>query len=317
MRNMNSILFSITIPAYKATFLNKCIESVLSQTYQNFELIILNDDSPEDIENIVGQYDDKRIKYYKNEKNCGAVNVVDNWNKCLSFASGEYIMCIGDDDMLCPTCLEEYTKLISKHPGLDIYHALTQIVDENGNLKRLQEARPEREGIFSMIYGRLRNMREQFIGDWLIRTDYLKENGGYAKYPLAWGSDDMTAYLAAKDKGVANSNVIMFQYRENSRTISNTGNVLIKLESINSFMSDLEKLINDKSLPKDDLEKSFQISCKSIISTAEAIKRRGIISDDIASKGKAYRWLWWLINKKRLNVTSSDILKGWAKSLNK
>lgn len=82
-------------------------------------------------------------------------------------------------------------------------------------------------------------------------------------------------------------------------------------------MSDLEKLINDKSLPKDDLEKGFQISCKSIISTAEAIKRRGIISDDIAYKGKAYRWLWWLINKKRLNVTSSDILKGWAKSLNK
>lgn len=314
---MTPISFSITIPAYKSNFLKECIESVVAQTYQDYQLIILNDNSPEDIDGIMHQFDDSRIKYFKNKENCGAINVVDNWNKCLSMATGDYVMCIGDDDKLCPTCLEEYVRLINKYPDLNIYHGLTKIIDENGNFKRMQEPRPEREGMFSMIYGRLRNLREQFIGDWLIRTQFLKDNGGYVKYPLAWGSDDMTAYLAAKDRGVANSDVVMFQYRENSRTISNTGNVLVKLESINSFMNDLKKLINDESLSKDLLEKYYQISCQNAIETAKSIKEQRIISEDIAAHNKVFRWIWWYVNRKQLNVPTSDILKGWAKSLNK
>lgn len=60
--------FSITIPAFKAKFLKECIDSVLSQTYKNFEVIIVNDASPEDLTSIVNQYDDPRIRYFINEK---------------------------------------------------------------------------------------------------------------------------------------------------------------------------------------------------------------------------------------------------------
>ena len=98
--------FSITIPAYKAKYLNECIDSILAQTYKDFELVIVNDASPEDLDSIVNQYIDSRIRYYVNEKNCGAINVVDNWNKCLEYAKGEFIICMGDDDKLMPNCLE-------------------------------------------------------------------------------------------------------------------------------------------------------------------------------------------------------------------
>ena len=135
--------FSVTIPAYKAKYLKECIDSILSQTYTDFELIIVNDASTEDLDSIVSSYTDNRIHYFKNEKNCGAVNVVDNWNKCLSYASGDYIICMGDDDRLCPNCLEEYVKLIERHPGLHIYHAWTEIIDENSKIVRIQEARSE------------------------------------------------------------------------------------------------------------------------------------------------------------------------------
>src|SRR5574344_1437663 len=102
--------YSITIPSYKSTFLNECIDSVLCQTYNDFELIILNDASPENIDDIISKYEDPRIRYYKNKINVGAVNVVDNWNKCLEYAKGNYIICMGDDDKLAPNCLEEYNK---------------------------------------------------------------------------------------------------------------------------------------------------------------------------------------------------------------
>ncbi|MFA6832241.1 MAG: glycosyltransferase, partial [Bacteroidaceae bacterium] len=72
----DNIKFSITVPAYKAQFLKECIDSILAQTYQNFELIIVNDNSPQNLEHIVSKYHDERIHYYKNKIGFGAEHVV-------------------------------------------------------------------------------------------------------------------------------------------------------------------------------------------------------------------------------------------------
>ena len=65
------IKFSVLIPAYKGKFLEHTIHSVLSQNYQEFELIIVDDCSPEDLQAIVNKFSDSRILYYRNEQNCG------------------------------------------------------------------------------------------------------------------------------------------------------------------------------------------------------------------------------------------------------
>lgn len=222
--------FSITIPAYKAKFLKECIESILAQTYKNFELIIVNDASPEDLTSIVKSFDDPRIRYYINETNCGALNVVDNWNKCLSYAIGDYVICMGDDDRLLPNCLEEYVKLIEKYPGLGVYHTWTEIIDEHSNIIAIQEARPEFEGVYSLLWGRWKG-RLQFIGDFLFNRQLLVCQGGFYKVPLAWASDDISVYMAAQKTGVANTQIPGFQYRVNSQTISNTSDAVMKLEA--------------------------------------------------------------------------------------
>ena len=103
-----TVKFSVTIPAYKDKYLGETIDSVLAQTYSNFEVVIVNDASPYDLDSIVAQYDDPRIRYFKNEKNCGARHVVDNWNICLGHATGEYLICMGDDDNLTPRCLADF-----------------------------------------------------------------------------------------------------------------------------------------------------------------------------------------------------------------
>ena len=92
--------FSITIPAYKSLFLNEAIRSVKEQSYEEWELIIVDDCSPEDLYSIVRPYlSDHRIQYHRNNQNCGALNVVDNWNICLSYCSGDYVLCMGDDEI--------------------------------------------------------------------------------------------------------------------------------------------------------------------------------------------------------------------------
>ena len=220
---MQELKFSVTIPSYKSHFLHEAIESVLSQTYPDWELIIVDDCSPEDIKGVTEPFlNDKRIRYFRNETNCGAVNLVDNWNICLSYCTGDYVICMGDDDCLLPCCLEEYKRLIDKYPDLNIYHGRTEIIDGDGNIINLQEPRPEWESAVSLIWNRWAYRNKQYIGDFCYRTDYLKAAGGYYKLPLAWGSDDITAVLAAKEKGIANTQAFVFQYRDNIKTISNS-----------------------------------------------------------------------------------------------
>lgn len=227
-----SCLFSITIPAFKSAFLKECIESALVQTYKNYELIIVNDNSPEDIDSIVYSFHDDRIRYYKNDVGFGAEHVVGNWNKCLEYAKGDFIICMGDDDKLKPNFLTDLSDLINKYPDLDVYYSRTEIINESSEVVRVLEERPERESVYEMIQKR-KNGRSMFIGDYCYRAIVLREKGGFYDLPFAWGSDAITAYIMAGPKGIANTKNVGFQYRVNSQTISNsTHNIEGKMEAV-------------------------------------------------------------------------------------
>lgn len=262
--------FSILIPSFKALYLEEAIDSCLKQTYGNFELIIVDDKSPEDLKSIVEPYlNDPRVHFYRNEKNCGAINVVDNWNICLGYCTGDYVICIGDDDRLLPCCLYEYTKLINQHPGIGLVHGWTEIIDENGNFMDIQQPRPLYEGAMSIWWNRWHGRNRQYIGDWCFKIDLLRKDGGFYKIPLAWASDDITAIRAARHNGVVNTQVVCFQYRQNRYTISSSGNADLKMDAIlqeRQWYRDfiIQVVINDPieqkycKLLSDELEQHFK-----------------------------------------------------------
>lgn len=307
--------FSITIPAYKQKYLYEAIESCLAQTYKDFELIIVDDASPEDLKSVVDRCQDSRIRYYRNEKNCGAMNVVDNWNICLGYAKGDYVICMGDDDRLLPNCLEEYSKLIEKYPDLDIYHGMTEIIDENGNVTNMQEARPEREGMYSMISGRLRNSRLQYIGDWLFKRTVLEQLNGYVNMPMAWGSDDLTSYTIAKNKGVANTQRPVFQYRISSLTISNSGHYREKAKIQFDVLNQVESLLRKGEGKVDGIEDVFR---KSMLDKLSELKRLAVgcyMQSDMRSNGRLKGLVWWLSRISQFNLPKIEVLKALIKSI--
>lgn len=106
---------SVLMPIYRTnhSHLKEAIESVLNQTYQDFEFLILND-SPDDknLEEFVLSYKDKRIKYFKNEKNMG---ITPSRNKLISLATGKYLMVMDHDDISLPTRMEEQVAFLEKH----------------------------------------------------------------------------------------------------------------------------------------------------------------------------------------------------------
>lgn len=307
--------FSITIPAYKQKFLYEAIESCLAQTYKDFELIIVDDASPEDLKSIVEQFDDKRIRYYRNEKNCGALNVVDNWNICLGYAKGDYVICMGDDDRLLPNCLEEYSMLMDKHPCLNVYHGMTEIIDENTMITGMQEPRPEREGMYSMISGRLRNCRQQYIGDWAFKRTALEHINGYVKMPMAWGSDDLTSYVLAKDSGVANTQVPVFQYRISNLTISNSGHQREKAKIQFDVLNRVEALLEQGKGKTMGTEDVFRNAMLKKMAELKRLTTGGYMRADMRSTGRIKGFAWWLKNIHYFNLPKIEVLKALIKSI--
>lgn len=108
-------IFSITIATYnRAHLLPRAVNSVLNQTYQNFELIIVDDGSTDNTKEVVRSFTDKRIIYQRHEKNKGYLAAR---NTGLDLAHGKYNCQLGDDDELLPNALET---MLSKFNELSI-----------------------------------------------------------------------------------------------------------------------------------------------------------------------------------------------------
>ena len=91
-------LVSIITPTYNhAKYIAQCIESVLSQTYPHWEMIIIDDGSTDKTPDIIAKYGDKRIKYLK-QKNKGIYKLNETYNKALKYANGEFIAILEGDD---------------------------------------------------------------------------------------------------------------------------------------------------------------------------------------------------------------------------
>ena len=88
--------FSFVMPAYKRQFLQQSIESILKQTYTNLELVVVDDASPENLYEVVRQFDDRRLRYERNPENIGAGDLVANWNHCSRFSGFSQTVSVHD-----------------------------------------------------------------------------------------------------------------------------------------------------------------------------------------------------------------------------
>ena len=128
---MNYKLVSIITPSYKSEkFISQTIESVLGQTYQNWEIIIVDDVSPDNSNKIIEEYSkkDSRIKLIKLEKNSGAAVAR---NIAIEESKGRYIAFLDADDIWKPEKLEKQIEFMRKNNYAFTYTAYEK-VDENG-----------------------------------------------------------------------------------------------------------------------------------------------------------------------------------------
>ena len=246
-------LISVAIPCYKGKFLAEAICSILGQTYKKLELIIVNDQSPEDIDAIVRQFDDPRIQYHVNKSNLGAQNPAYNWNKCLSYAKGEFFALLCDDDVYEPTFFETMLTLAQKHPETQVFRARANFINTEGKEINRYASAPEWESWEDYLWHVTKNYRSQTISEWFYRTDALTSVGGYALLPLAWYADYLSIFRFAQRGGIASTSEILVHFRLSGENISSRDdeNTVQKIEAQNQYRTNVAELLKDNPQRED------------------------------------------------------------------
>lgn len=108
---------SFVIPCYKlGHLLADCVNSILSQTYTELEVLIMNDQSPDNTAEVAGSFTDPRVRHIYNAENLGHLK---NYNKGISLTTGKYVWLISADDYLRkPYVLQKYVELMEEHPSV-------------------------------------------------------------------------------------------------------------------------------------------------------------------------------------------------------
>lgn len=178
---------SIGLPVYNGDrFLEEAIESILAQTYQNFELVISDNGSTDRTPAICQAYaaQDERIRYYRNDNNLGAAK---NQNRVVELSKGTYFKWAHHDDLCAPELLQKCVEVLEHHPAVVLCYPKTIILNEKGEQVEynddfnLQFPKPHQR--FKRYHQLVRhgNKCNPFHG--LIRTNILKTTSLVGSYP--------------------------------------------------------------------------------------------------------------------------------------
>ena len=129
MKSNLSPKVSVLMPVYKTPepYLRQAIESILGQTFDDFEFLILDDCPSSPVEGIVKTYNDKRIKYFKNDKNLG---ISPSRNKLIDLSKGQYLAVMDHDDVALSERLEKEVNFLDANPDVGVVGTWYENVDK-------------------------------------------------------------------------------------------------------------------------------------------------------------------------------------------
>jgi len=215
---MKNKLVSIVLPTYNgAKYLKEVLESIFSQTYQNWELIIVNDCSFDNTLEIANEYaaKDKRVKVLSNEVN---QKTAQSLNNGFNLAKGEYFTWISDDNRFKPNALEYMVTFLENNPAVDFLSCTFDGIDENGNFKGGSDYYIGKE---RSVYKLLKHCN---IGAcFMYRKELAEKTGLYDKeFELA---NDYDYWMRAAIAGnIHYDETNLYEYRSHSGNLTSTRN---------------------------------------------------------------------------------------------
>ena len=238
----NSHLLSVLMPVFNSEqFVEEAIESILNQSFNDFEFLILDDASTDKSFKIIKDFEKKvpRIKVFQNEKNLG---VVGSRNKLINLSKGKYIAWLDSDDIAFENRFEEQIKFLEQHPEIGMVGAYPVIIDENGKTtgKWWFETDPQKLKIELFFHSPF------LSSSVMIRRTCLPQNFYDSRFPVA---EDFNLYSKISERfDVANIPKFLVNYRINSKGLSKSNTEKMEQLSMaieNIEFDKIEKLLNN------------------------------------------------------------------------
>lgn len=215
---MENELVSIIMPTYNcAKFIKETIQSVLNQTYENWELVIVDDCSNDNTEEIVESFNDKRIKYHKLEKNSGAAVAR---TTAMKMAIGNYMAFLDSDDLWKKEKLEKQLEFMKKNNYNFTCTAYEQIDEEGNKLNKIIKTKKKAN------YNRI--LLDCPVGNSTVM--YNVDNLGKFEVPNIRKRNDDALWLQIlkKEKFIYGMPDVLMEYRIRNNSISSNKLSLIK-----------------------------------------------------------------------------------------
>jgi len=233
---------SVVLPVYNGEiFLEESIKSILNQTYKDFELIIVDDNSTDSSGVIAQKYakEHSNVIYTKNEKNLKLPAAL---NKGFSLASGEYFTWISDDNIHFPNMLARLVEELEKDPEIGLVYFDIEIIDENGKNIGYKKVGPNEGLIFRNVVGAC----------FLYRSALDKKIGGYNESMFLVEDYEywLRLALATKIKAV---NECLLQYRRHPKSLSNQFDKEVRAKGIKMK----KKYLKLYSLPRKQMARFY------------------------------------------------------------
>lgn len=212
--------YTFLLPAYKIEFLEKSLQSILSQSFDDFNVIVSDDASPFDIKSIVNKFQDNRLIYRRNDKNIGGGNLVNHWNMLLNHTDAKYIIMASDDDVYEPGYLQLLDNIVNKYPEVDVIRPRIRLIKGDGRCF-FEEPEITSDFINKHDYLELFSLEKlkSGISQFIFKRESLLKIGGFVHFPLAWYSDDVTV-ISLSNNGIAICDKILFSMRYSNVSIS-------------------------------------------------------------------------------------------------
>ena len=207
---MKNPLVSIVMPVYNGErFLEETINSILNQTFKNFELIIINDGSQDNTLKIIKKHRDDRIVLINNKKNLGST---DSINIGLKIAKGKYIASCNSDDVSHSKRIEVEFNYLEKHPDIFLVGTSAVFIDEAGNEIR----RFRKYDDYELLAWRLRKSCS------IIYPSIMFRNQGFILDKDFGGATDYNFYytLLLNGKRLTNLPYFLVKYRVHPRNMT-------------------------------------------------------------------------------------------------
>jgi len=214
MKTDDTPLVSVLMPVYNGEkYLKEAIDSILNQTYTNFEFIIINDGSTDKSEEIILSYTDTRINYISNSAN---IKLIKTLNVGLNAATGKYICRMDADDVSMPNRLEVQVDFMENHPEYVMTGSYVHTIDDMGERQTTIEYYTKDEDLRFALLQYCPFIHPSVI----ICNDILKKNNYHYLEDYLHAEDYHLWTILAEEGKVANIPLFLLDYRVHNQQIS-------------------------------------------------------------------------------------------------